>query len=223
VVTIDADLQDPPEVIPELIEKWADGAKVVYARRQSRRGDGIFKTVTADLYYRLINFLSDTPIPEEVGDFRLLDREVVDYLNSLHEQSRFLRGLVSWGGFEAAYVEFKRDARHGGHTHYTISRMMNFAIDGVTSFSTKPLGIAVYLGFASAIIGFLGIIYALALRFLFPHQYWVTGWTALFVGIMFLGGVQLITIGIIGEYIGKIYKEVQRRPQYLIKEKINIE
>lgn len=221
VITIDADLQDPPSLIPEMIAKWKKGAKIVYAKRHSREGEGIFKKATAQIFYTLINFLSDTSIPDQVGDFRLLDREVVDFLNSLSEQSRFLRGLVTWGGFRAEYVYFRRSRRFAGRTHYNLSRMMNFAIEGVTSFSTKPLRVAVYAGFMAATLGFLGIIYALSLRFFFPHEFWVTGWTALFVGIMFLGGVQLITIGIIGEYIGKIYQEVQHRPQYLVKEKIN--
>jgi dolichol-phosphate mannosyltransferase len=139
----------------------------------------------------------------------------------LPERSRFLRGLVAWGGYPAAYVYFQREKRHAGETHYTLSKMLNFAMEGITTFSTKPLRVATYAGFIAASIGFLGIIYALVGKILLP-SYWVTGWTALFVGIMFLGGVQLITIGIIGEYIGKVYREVQRRPQYLVEEKINL-
>lgn len=221
MVSLDADLQDPPELIPRMIQAWKKGAKVVYAKRESREFDGPFKKITANIFYHFINFLSDIPIPENVGDFRLLDKDVVSYLNSLSEQSRFLRGLVAWSGQSASFIFFKREKRKYGETHYTFSKMINFALEGITSFSTKPLRLASILGFISASLGFLGIIYAILGKFFLP-KYWVTGWTALFVGIMFLGGVQLITIGIIGEYIGKIYKEVQKRPRFLVKEKINL-
>lgn len=220
LVTIDADLQDPPEVIPEMIQKWQNGAEVVYAKRKSRE-DGFFKKISAYCFYRILNFLSDTPIPEDVGDFRLQDKKVTDYLLKLPEHHRFLRGLVAWGGFVQQTVEINRDKRHAGVTHYTLSKMINFAFDGIVSFSTKPLRIATYMGFFSSFLGVVGILYALSLRFLFPHQYWVTGWTALFVAVLFVGGTQLFTIGIIGEYIGKIYREVQNRPFYVLKEKIN--
>ncbi len=220
-ITIDADLQDPPEIIHEMIDKWKKGVKVVYAKRKTREVDSFFKKKTAACFYRLINFLSETPIPDEVGDFRLLDKEIVSFLNSLPEQSRFLRGLVAWGGYPAEYVYFKREKRLTGETHYTISKMINFALEGIISFSTKPLRIASYMGFFSAGLGFLGIIYAIIGRFIHPVG-WVTGWTALFVGIMFVGGVQLLTIGIIGEYISRIYIEIQKRPQYLIKEMTNV-
>lgn len=220
VISMDADLQDPPEIIPKMINAWQKGAKVVYAKREKRDVDNVFKRTSAKFFYKFINFLSDVPIPDNVGDYRLLDRSVVNYLNSLPEQSLFLRGLVAWSGQPEEYVRFEREPRYSGRTNYTFAKMMNFALEGITSFSTKPLRFASILGFISATLGFLGIIYAV-LGKLFLPEYWVTGWTALFVGIMFLGGVQLITIGIIGEYIGKIYKEVQRRPKYIIKEKIN--
>lgn len=221
VISIDADLQDPPEVIHEMVALWQKGAKVVYAKRKTREVDSYFKKKTAALFYQLINFLSETPIPDEVGDFRLLDKEIVQFLNNLSEQSRFLRGLVAWGGYPAEYVYFKREKRFSGETHYTLSKMLNFAMEGIISFSTKPLRLASYLGFFSAGIGFLGTIYAVIGKLVHASG-WVTGWTALFVGVMFIGGVQLLTIGIIGEYISKIYKEVQRRPQYLIKETVNL-
>lgn len=220
IVTIDADLQDPPEAINKMIEKWLSGAKIVYAKREARDVDGFWKRLSANIFYKLVNFLSDTPIPKDVGDFRLMDREIVDFLNNLPEQSRFLRGLVAWGGYPAEYIFFKRQKRYSGKTHYTFSKMLNFAFEGITSFSTKPLRLATYLGFVFGTVGFLGIIYAVVGKFFLP-EYWVPGWTALFVGIMSFGGIQLITIGIIGEYISKIYKEVQKRPQYLIKEKLN--
>lgn len=222
VITMDADLQDPPELVTKMVSKWQKGAKIIYAKRDEKRNvDNIFKKQTAYLFYRFINFLSDTPIQNNVGDYRLLDRQVVNFLNNLPERSRFLRGLVAWGNYPTDYVYFKREKRFAGETHYTLSKMMNFALDGITSFSTKPLRIASYLGFTTATFGFLGIIYELIRKLIHP-QFYVIGWTGLFVSIMFLGGIQLITIGIIGEYVGKIYHEVQKRPQFLIKEKVNL-
>lgn len=225
VISMDADLQDPPEVIEEMINKWQTGSLIVYAQRTERGVDSFFKRWSAQIFYDFINVLSDTQIPQNVGDFRLLDRQVVDYLNELPEHSRFYRGLVAWGGFPSTYVSFKREARRNGKTHYTFSKMVNFALDGITSFSTKPLRMATLLGFWSALLGFLGIVYAVVGKFLHPSffpQEWVTGWTGLFVAVMFLGGIQLITIGIIGEYIGKIYSQVQNRPRYIVKKSINI-
>ena len=221
VITIDADLQDPPEIIPQMIEKWQKGAKIVYAKRNERQGENFFKKTTATIFYQLINSLSDTPIPQEVGDFRLLDRQVVSFLNNLYERPSFLRGLVSWGGFPTEFVYFKRDKRLTGKTHYGFFKMLNFALAGITSFSVKPLRIATYFGFLSGIFGFLGIIYELIRKAVSPQSF-VIGWAGLFTAIMFIGGIQLITIGIIGEYIGKIYQEVQKRPKYLIKEKVNL-
>lgn len=221
VISMDADLQDPPEIIPQMIAKWQKGIKIVYAKRDKREGEGFFKKQTAHIFYRLINFLSNTNIPEDVGDFRLLDRQVVNFLNSLDEQPRFLRGLVSWGGYPADFVYFKREKRFTGKTHYTLSKMINFALEGMTSFSVMPLRLVSYLGFITAFFGFVGIAYHLIRKLVHP-QFYVIGWTGLFVGIMFFGGIQLITIGIIGEYVGKIYQEVQKRPRFLIKEKINL-
>lgn len=220
-VSMDADLQDPPEIITEMVNKWQGGAKIVYAKREKRDVDSYFKKRTAILFYKFINFLSDTPIPNDVGDYRLLDREVVNFLNGLHEQARFLRGLVAWGNYPTEYVYFRREKRFSGKTHYTFSKMLNFAFDGITSFSVKPLRIASYFGFFVALCGFIGIIYTLIRKLILP-QYYVIGWTGLFVGIMFLGGIQLVTIGIIGEYIGKIYREIQKRPHYLVKQTVNV-
>jgi dolichol-phosphate mannosyltransferase len=222
VVTIDADLQDPPEIILELVKKWQAGAEIVYAKRRSRQ-DSWLKTSTAHLFYQFLNFLSEIPIPVDVGDFRLQDKRVNTYLNQLPEHNKYLRGLVAWGGFREAVVEFDRDKRLTGKTNYTLSKMINLALDGITSFSIKPLRVATYAGFVVSGLGYLGIIYALFIRFFLPHEYWVTGWTALIVAIFFVGGAQLFTIGIIGEYIAKIYREVQNRPPYLIKEAINLD
>src|SRR3989339_1048145 len=221
VITIDGDLQDPSEIIPQMIDKWQAGAKIIYAKRNERQGDNFFKKTTATIFYQLINFLSDTPIPQEVGDFRLLDKQVVEFLNNLHERPSFLRGLVSWGGYPTEFVFFKREKRLTGQTHYGFFKMLNFALEGITSFSVKPLRIATYFGFMSGIFCFLGIIYELIRKAISPQSF-VIGWAGLFTAIMFIGGIQLITIGIIGEYIGKIYQEIQRRPRYIIKESINI-
>jgi len=222
VITIDADLQDPPELIDEMVMKWHEGAKVVYAKRTVRR-ESFFKIATALAFYKLINILSDTHIPYNVGDFRLIDREVVTMLNSLPEHSRFLRGLVAWGGFPSSYVTFERNERTHGETHYPVKKMVGFALSGIVSFSSKPLRFATYMGFLCAVLGFAGIGYAITRRLFLPHEYWVTGWTTIFVAIMFFGGVQLLTIGIIGEYIARIYTELQNRPQFLVKEKVNID
>ncbi len=217
VITMDADLQDPPALLPQLITKWEQGAKIVYAKRVRRDFDTWFKRTSAESYYKLLDMLSDTPIPRDIGDYRLLDRIVVDFINDLPEQTRFLRGLVAWSGYPSTIVEYERPARHGGETHYPVSRMIGLAFDGIISFSLKPLRLATLLGFWTAGAGAIGILYAILGRLFLP-EYWITGWTALFVGIMFIGGVQLITIGIIGEYIGKIYKEVQHRPSYIVKD-----
>lgn len=221
VISIDSDLQDPPELITQMVEEWQKGAKVVYAKREKREVDSFFKQITARGFYRLMNFLSDIPVPNDVGDFRLLDREVVDFLNKLPEKSRFLRGLVAWGGYPAAYVYFAREKRFTGETHYGFFKMLNLAFEGIASFSIKPLRIATYFGFLAGGFGFFELIYHFIRKIFYP-QYYVTGWAGLFAGIMFLGGIQLITIGIIGEYIGKIYQELQGRPQFLIKERINL-
>ncbi len=220
-ISIDADLQDPPELIHEMITAWQDGSDVVYAQRTIRH-ESPFKTLTAKAFYKLIDTLSDTPIPQNVGDYRLIDRDVVDMLNSMPEKARFLRGLVAWGGFPATYIPFTRHEREIGETHYPLKKMLSLAIDGIISFSTKPLRFASFMGFVAACVGLVGIIYAVYRRFLLPQEYWVEGWTATFVGIMFFGGVQLLTIGIIGEYIARMYAQLQNRPNYLIKETVNL-
>jgi dolichol-phosphate mannosyltransferase len=223
VVSIDADLQDPPEVIDNMLKQWRDGAKIVYARRKTRKSDSMFKKISAWGFYWFINKLSEIQIPMDVGDFRLLDQVVVRYLNSLPEHAKFLRGLVAWSGYRTAYVEFDRESRHSGETHYPLRKMLNFALTGITAFSVKPLRVVTCFGFGTAALGFLGMTYALIQRLFLPHQYWVTGWTAIFVSIMFFSGVQMLILGIIGEYIGRIFGQVQSRPLYLVKKRINIE
>lgn len=221
VVSMDADLQDPPEVIAKMVLKWQEGARIVYGKRIKRDVDSFFKVFTARAFYTFINLLSNVAIPKDVGDFRLLDRKVVDFLNDLPEHTRFLRGLVAWSGYPAAYVEYERDSRLSGETHYPTSKMIKFAFEGITSFSTKPLKVATYAGFICATFGFFGIWYAILGKIFLP-AYWVTGWTALFVAILFFSGVQLITIGIVGEYIDKIFIEIQKRPMYIVSETVNM-
>lgn len=221
VVTLDADLQDPPQIITKMVDKWKKGIKVIYAKREKREVDTFLKRGTARLFYKIINFLSDIPIPDDVGDFRLLDKDVVKFLRDLPEHSRFLRGLVAWPGFSTDYVYFKREKRFAGETHYPFSKMFNFALDGITSFSLKPLRLSIFLGFFTSGFSVLVIFLKSIQHFVFHQGDWLPGWASLFFSIVFLGGVQLITIGIIGEYVGKIYQEIQKRPQFLIKEKIN--
>jgi dolichol-phosphate mannosyltransferase len=215
VVVIDADLQDPPEVILEMLDHWRKGADVAYGVRSEREGESTFKLWTARAFYRLMNRMSDVPIPLDTGDFRLMDREVVNGLLSMPERDRFVRGMVAWTGFRQEPVYYRRDARHAGDTKYTLNTMLRFATDGILSFSLVPLRLTVYMGLMAAGLALLGILYALFLR-LFTDV-WVTGWTLLFVGMLFLGGVQLLSLGVMGEYLGRIYGEVKRRPLYLVK------
>lgn len=222
VVSIDADLQDPPEIISRLVKKWQEGYKIVYAKRRTRSKDSFFKRSTARLFYWGINRLSEVEIPTDVGDYRLIDRIVVEYLKALPESSRFLRGLVAWSGYDTTQVEFDREERHAGSTHYPLRKMISFATTGITAFSVKPLRLVTYLGFVTAFFGFTGMTYALVRRFILPHEYWVTGWTALFVSIMFFSGIQILILGMIGEYIGRIFGQVQGRPLFLIKKTKNI-
>jgi dolichol-phosphate mannosyltransferase len=221
VVIIDADLQDPPEVIVEMVAKWREGYHVAYGVRIDRPGETAFKLWTAKAFYRLIDRVSDTRIPLDTGDFRLMDRRVVDALASMPERDRFVRGLVSWVGFRQVAVPYQRAPRLAGESKYPLYKMLRFALDGITSFSVAPLKLATWLGFTVSALALLGIVYALVLR-LFT-SIWVTGWTALFIVVLFMGGVQLISLGIIGEYIGRIYGEVKRRPLYIVGERLGFE
>ncbi|MFL5574518.1 MAG: glycosyltransferase family 2 protein [Gemmatimonadaceae bacterium] len=218
VVLIDADLQDPPEVIAQMVERWRAGYEVVYGVRTDRAGESAFKRATAKAFYLLINRVSDTDIPVDVGDFRLMDRKVVDVLRSMPERDRFVRGMVSWAGYRQAALPYRRAARLAGESKYPVWKMVRFALDGIASFSTVPLRLAGWAGFAASTLAMVGIVYALVLR-LFT-SIWVTGWTALFIVVLFLGGVQLISLGIIGEYVGRIYGESKRRPLYVTQERL---
>lgn len=216
VVLIDADLQDPPEVVHEMVAKWREGYDVVYGTRTERPGESVFKLATARCFYRLLNKLSDVPIPLDTGDFRLMSRSVVDTLRSMPERDRFVRGMVSWVGFKQTALPYKRAERFAGESKYPLRKMLRFATDGILSFSTKPLQLSVGLGMLSSTLALAGIVYAIWLR-LFTNI-WVEGWTALMVAVLFLGGVQLICVGILGEYIGRIYNEVKSRPLYVVQE-----
>ena len=216
VVLIDADLQDPPEVVHEMVAKWREGYQVVYGTRTERPGESAFKLATARAFYRVLNKLSDVPIPLDTGDFRLMDRKVVDALSAMPERDRFVRGLVSWVGFRQFALPYKRAERFAGESKYPLRKMVKFALDGILSFSTKPLQMAISLGMFASALALAGILYALGLR-LFT-DIWVEGWTALMITVLFMGGVQLICVGILGEYVGRTYHEVKRRPLYIVNE-----
>lgn len=218
VVIIDADLQDPPHVIPEMLAKWNQGYAVVYGVRTERKGESSFKRLTAHLFYRLLNALSDTPIPLDTGDFRLVDKSVVSALRTMDERDRFIRGMVSWVGFKQYALGYQREQRFAGTTKYPLRKMLRFASDGVMSFSTKPLRVAMLSGVLSAGLACIGIVWALAIR-LFDKGA-VPGWAATIIAVLFLGGVQLVCTGILGEYVGRIYMQSKRRPLYIVSERV---
>ncbi len=222
VVIIDADLQDPPEVILELIQKWREGYEVVYAVRAEREGETWFKTFTASLFYRLIYRITDVKIPLDTGDFRLMDRKVVDVMNSMREKYRFLRGMSSWVGFRQVGVPYRRAARFAGTTKYPFKKMLKLAITAVTGFSYFPLQVATFMGFLSAGISILAIPVVIIMRLIGETSQIgggaFTGQATTLIAVLFLGGVQLISLGILGEYIGRIYDEVKGRPLYIVRE-----
>ncbi|MBC8506876.1 MAG: glycosyltransferase family 2 protein [Anaerolineales bacterium] len=216
VVIIDADLQDPPEVILDMIAKWREGFEVVYAVRSEREGETWFKEFTASLFYRLIYRITDVDIPLDTGDFRLLDRKVVDVMGQMRERHRFLRGMSVWVGFKQTGVEYKRAARFAGETKYPFRKMIKFATDAITSFSYFPLQMAMYLGFISAGISILVIPVVIAMRLAGSQAFF--GQASTLIAVLFLGGVQLISLGILGEYVGRLYDEAKARPLYIVSE-----
>ncbi len=216
VIIMDSDLQDPPEVMPELLDAWEKGAQVVYATRRSRK-DTFFKKVTAHAFYRLINMMSDVPIPVDTGDFRLLDKQVIKEVRRFPEHARFLRGISSFVGFKQTRVLFDRRDRTIGETKYPFKKMVKFSIDAITGFSTVPLKIIGKVGFVVSLLSFVGIVYALVAKFFFVSTV-VQGWTFTAISVLFIGGIQMIMLGIIGSYIGRIYDEVRARPLYIISE-----
>jgi polyisoprenyl-phosphate glycosyltransferase len=218
-VIIDGDLQDPPELIHEMIVKWKEGYQVVYAQRKKRMGETLFKLFTAKWFYRILNSLTSVDIPVDTGDYRLMDRAVVDELKSLPERSRFLRGLVCWIGFKHTGVRYERAERFAGETKYPLKKMLHLAADGLTSFSTLPLKISFVLGSFATALAFLIGIWAIVERVLYPATT-SPGWASIMITILFLGGCQLITLGIIGEYIGRIFDEVKARPIFIVEKVI---
>ncbi len=222
IVIIDADLQDPPELIPEMLKLWEAGNDVIYGKRKTRDGESAFKLFTAKMFYKTLNALSDVEIPKDTGDFRLVDRKVVDTINSLPEHNKFLRGLFSWVGYKQIPFEYERKERFAGKTKYPLKKMLKLASDGIISFSTKPLKIVGGLGIISIVISFILLIYAL-ISYIFKLNNLSAGWTSLMLGITFFAGVQLLSLWIMSEYIARIYDESKNRPQYIIEKKINIE
>ena len=216
MVVIDADLQDPPEVILELAKKWKEGYEVVYAVRAEREGESWFKLLTASIFYRLIYRITDVKIPLDTGDFRLIDRKVVNVMNNMREKHRFLRGMGAWVGFKQIGVNYKRAARLSGATKYPLKKMLKFASDGITGFSYFPLQIATYLGFFAAGLGVIAIPVVIIERLANPDAFF--GQASTLIAVLFFGGVQLISLGILGEYIGRIYDEVKGRPLYVVRE-----
>jgi dolichol-phosphate mannosyltransferase len=218
VAMIDADLQDPPELIVEMIERWREGSDVVYAVRKQREGETAFKLATASWFYKLFDKLAQVDLEPNSGDFRLLDRRALDALLAMTERSRFLRGMTVWVGFTQTAVSYERDARHAGETKYTLRKMLRFSLDAIASFSQLPLQIATYVGLLSAGLAFIAIPVVILLRIFGSY---LPGFGSITIAILLLGGIQLIALGVIGEYVGRIYDEVKHRPLYIVREERN--
>lgn len=221
IIVIDADLQDPPEVIPQMIEKWKEGFEVVYGKRIERKGETFFKKLTAAAFYRLLKSMTDVDIPVDTGDFRLIDRKVCDALKVMNEKSRYIRGIISWLGFKQTGVEFSRDKRFAGETKYPLKKMIKFAFDAITSFSYKPLKIASFAGMMLSVFSFIYLIIVLVQKItgFAPIQ----GWASTLAVNLFFNGIILVILGIIGEYIGRIYDEAKGRPLYMIRQLKNFQ
>ncbi|MCS6969087.1 MAG: glycosyltransferase family 2 protein [Cytophagales bacterium] len=217
VVIIDADLQDPPELINAMYAKMKEGYEVVYAKRRQRKGESFMKLLTARLFYRLLAAITTIDIPLDTGDFRIMDKKVADALRQMPENHKFLRGQIAWIGYRQTYIEYDRDQRHAGKTGYTYSKMIRFALDGITAFSNFPIKLVTFMGFSVSMIAFIFACISLYIRY-FTNLPVERGWTSLIIAILFLGGVQLISIGILGEYISRINTDVRRRPLYFIRE-----
>jgi dolichol-phosphate mannosyltransferase len=221
VVLIDADLQDPPEVIAGMVEKWREGFQVVYGVRSERSGETRFKLWTARAFYRLINKLSEVPIPLDTGDFRLMDRAVVDALKRMREKHRMLRAMTSWVGFRQVALPYERAERFAGESKYPLRKMLAFALDGIISFSAIPLKVVTMVGLTFSALSVIGIIYALVMRLLTDN--WVEGWTLIFITLLLIGGLQFLFLGVLGEYVGRIYSEAKDRPLFLIMEELGFD
>jgi len=221
VVIIDADLQDPPELIPEMVEKWKEGYEVVFGKRSQREGESFFKKFTAKMYYRFLDSMTDVNLPVDVGDFRLIDRKVCNAMKCLPERSRYVRGLVSWVGFKQTSVEYKREKRFAGETKYPLKKMIKLAGDGIFSFSYKPLKLATFAGMLVSVISFIYLIVVLIQKFIKNDV--ASGWASSMAVSLFFNGVMLIVIGIMGEYVGRIYEEVKARPLYIVGELVGFD
>ena len=215
VVVMDGDLQDPPELIPKMVACWQDGNDVVYATRIARRGETGFKKFTAAAFYRILKTLTDTPIPVDTGDFRLMSRAVIDALQQMPERNRFVRGMVSWTGFTQTSLKYERDERLHGRTKFSFIKMLRFGVNGILSFSKVPLDFIVSLGLLFSLGSFVGILFVLYETFVLKST--VRGWGSMMVAILFMGGIQLISIGMVGEYVGRIFDEVRKRPTYIVQ------
>lgn len=222
ILIIDADLQDPPDVIPDMLKLWEEGNEVIYGKRKSRKGESCFKLLSAKMFYKTLNVLSDVEIPKDTGDFRLVDRKVIDVINKMPEHNKFFRGLFGWVGFKQKAYEYERQERFAGKTKYPLRKMLKLASDGIIGFSSKPLKLVGYVGLFSICISFIVLIYSI-LSYIFKFGNLASGWASIMVAITFFAGVQLLSIWIMSEYISRIYDENKGRPEYIIDEKINID
>ncbi|TDX59257.1 glycosyltransferase family 2 protein [Orenia marismortui] len=217
VVLIDADLQDPPELIKEMYQRYKQGYDVVYAKRKKRNGESLFKKITANLFYRTLDNITDVDIPLDTGDFRLMSRRIVDNLKQMPENNKFIRGLVAWAGFKQTAIEYERNERYSGETGYSLWKMIKFSLDGITSFSTIPLKLASIIGAITSGFSFIYILYIIYLKLFTDIT--ISGWSSAMVSNLFIGGIILLTLGVMGEYVGRIFTESKRRPLYIIKDK----
>lgn len=222
VVAIDGDLQDPPEVIPQLVAKWKEGYQVVFGKRRIRKNESSFKRTAVWIFYRLIQRLSEIPLPLDSGDFRLMDRSVVDAVQSMREENRYIRGLVTWVGFKQVALEYDRDGRFAGTPKYTMGKLMRLALDGITSFSERPLQFSSYMGMLVTLFAFAFMAWILIAKLLDPSRA-TEGWASLMAVILFFGGIQLLSLGVIGQYLGRIYREVKDRPLYVVHRKYGLD
>lgn len=218
-VIIDSDLQDPPEVIAQMIEKWRAGAQVVHGVRKKRAGESFLKLILAAMFYRVLRMLSDVEMPLDTGDFKLLDRKAVMALRAVREETRYMRGLVAWIGFNQQRVEYDRDARYAGETHYPLRKQIRLAVDGLTSFSDRPLRIVSRLGAVAMMLSLVAMGWIIVSKFLSPEGS-IQGWTSLLAAVLFMGGVQLLSLGVLGEYIGRTFRESKQRPLYVVAENV---
>lgn len=221
IVIIDADLQDPPELIPQMVEKWKEGYEVVYGKRKARKGETFFKLLTAKYFYRFLNYMADIDIPKDTGDFRIIDRKVAEVFKKMTERNRFIRGMMSWVGFRQTYIEYERDERYAGETKYPLKKMLRFASDGIIAFSSKPLRLVTNVGLFTVLISLGLLLYAIIVKLMGDRT--GAGWASIMVAISFFSGIQLLGLGIIGQYIARIYDESKNRPIYIVKDTKNVD